>query len=289
MKKNVTKIMLIGLAVATVLAFGACSKYKGFKKDKSGIYYQFYGDIHDTAAQPEVGGYVAVLMSMRAGDSTIIPMTPNQMLVDSLYEGDIFQAIRMMHVGDSATFILDGPMFYEKMMGGEAYPFGDEPIYFDIKLFGAMTKAEVEKAQAEYEAQLNERKAQEVTEIDKYLKENPGMKQTEMGVYLKSVKKGTGEKVEPLQTVKVHYTGKFTDGKVFDSSVDRGEPFKFTVGAGQVIPGWDATIADMKVGDKVTVLIPSDLAYGDGSMTYGSIPPYSPLVFDIELLEIVKE
>lgn len=289
MRKNVTKIMLIGLAVATVFALGACSKYKGFKKDKSGFYYQFHGDIHDTADQPEVGGYVAMLMSMHAGDSTLIPMTPNQMLVDSVYEGDIFQAIRMMHVGDSATFILDGPMFYEKMMDGKEYPFGEEPIYFDIKLLQVVSKAEIEKAQAEYEAQLNERRTKEVAEIDKYLKENSGMKQTELGVYLKSVKKGTGDKVEPLQTVKVHYTGRFVDGTVFDSSVERGEPFKFTVGAGQVIPGWDATVADMKVGDKVTVLIPSDLAYGDGSMTYGSIPPYSPLVFDIELLEIVKE
>lgn len=288
MKKNVTKLALIGLAIATVFAFGACSKYKGFKKDKSGIYYQFHGDIHDTAAQPEVGGYVAMLMSMRAGDSILIPMTPNQMMVDSVYEGDIFQAIRMMHVGDSATFILDGPMFYEKMMGGEPYPFGEEPIYFDIKLFGAMTKAEVDKAQAEFDAQLNERREQEVADIDKYLQANPGMKQMETGVYVKTVRKGTGAKVEPLKTVKVHYTGKFTDGEVFDSSVERGEPFVFTVGAGQVIPGWDATLSNMKVGDKVTVLIPSDLAYGDGSMTRGAIPPYSPLVFDIELLEIVE-
>ena len=105
-------------------------------------------------------------------------------------------------------------------------------------------------------------------------------------MYVKSVKKGTGPKVEPMQTVKVHYTGRFVDGTVFDSSVERGEPFTFTVGAGQVIPGWDATVSDMKVGDKVTVLIPSDLAYGEGRQ---GIPPYSPLVFDIELLEIVNE
>ncbi len=286
MKKIVTKLMLIGLAVATVFAMGSCSKYKGFKKDKTGFYYQFYGDIHDTADRPATGDLVGVLMSMRAGDSLLIPMMPNQMLMDSLYEGDLFAALRMMHVGDSATFIFDGPKFFENMMApGQEYEFGDAPLYMDVKLLGLMKKEEVQKAQAEYEAQLNERQALEAGEIDEYLQKNPGMKQMETGVYLKTIKKGTGDKVEPLQNVKVHYTGRFTDGTVFDSSVERDTPFEFTVGAGQVIPGWDATVSGMKVGDKVTVLIPSGLAYGEGRQ---GIPPYTPLVFDIELLEIVK-
>lgn len=285
MKRNLTKLALITLAATTIFALGACSKYKGFKKDKSGFYYQFHGDIHDTADQPRTGDLVGVLMSLRAGNSLLIPMMPNEMLMDSLYEGDMFAALRTMHVGDSATFILDGPKFFDKMMNQE-YTFGEDPLYLDVKLYGMMKKADFEKAKAEFEAQLDERRVQEVTEIDKYLQNNPGLKQAETGVYVKTIKKGTGAKVEPLQTVKVHYTGRFTDGSVFDSSVERGEPFTFTVGAGQVIPGWDATLSNMKVGDKVTVLIPSDLAYGEGRQ---GIPPYTPLVFDIELLEIVKE
>ena len=278
--------MLIGLALATVFALGACSKYKGFKKDKSGFYYQFHGDIHDTADQPQTGDLVGLIMSLRAGDSLLIPTIPQEMMMDSLYEGDMFAALRMMHVGDSATFILDGPKFFENMMNpGQEYEFGDDPLYLDVKLYGLMRKADFEKAKAEYEAQLGARQEQEKTEIEEYLKDNPGLKQNATGVYVKSVKKGSGDKVEPLQTVKVHYTGRFVDGIVFDSSVERGEPFTFTVGAGQVIPGWDAVVSEMKVGDKVTVLIPSDLAYGEGRQ---GIPPYSPLVFDIELLEIVK-
>lgn len=287
MKKTVTKLMLIGLAVATVVLFGACSKYKGFKKDKSGIYYQFHGDIHDTADQPQTGDLVGILLSLRAGDSLLIPMMPNEMIMDSLYEGDMFTALSMMHVGDSATFILDGPKFFEHMFTpGQEYEFGEDPLYLDVKLYAMMKKAEYEQAKAEYEAQLNERKAQEVTEIEEYLKKNPGLKPTAYGVYLKSVKKGTGAKVEPLQTVKVHYTGRFVDGTVFDSSVERGEPITFTVGTGQVIPGWDAVLSEMKVGDKVTVLIPSELGYGEGSR---AMPPYTPLVFDMELVEIVTE
>lgn len=285
MKRNITKIMLIGLAVATVFALGACSKYKGFKKDKSGFYYKFYGDIHDTADQPETGDYVGLLMSLRAGDSLLIPMMPQEMVMDSLYEGDMYAALRTMHVGDSATFIFDGPKFFKEMIDPDReYEFGEDPIYLDVKIYGLLKKTEFEKLKAEYETQLAERRDQEKTEIEEYLQKNPGLKQNDLGYYLKSVKKGTGDKVEPLQTVKVHYTGRFVDGTEFDSS-EGGEPFAFTVGAGQVIPGWDAVVSSMKVGDKVTVLLPSDLAYGEGTR---GIPPYTPLVFDIELLEIVK-
>jgi FKBP-type peptidyl-prolyl cis-trans isomerase len=287
MKRNLTKLALIALSATILFTLGACSKYKGFKKDKSGFYYQFHGDIHDTADQPHTGDLVGILLSLRAGDSLLIPMMPNEMIMDSLYEGDMFAAIRMMHVGDSATFILDGPKFFENMMNpGQEYTFGEDPLYLDVKLYGVMKKADFEKAKAQYEAQLDERRTQEIADIDNYLQKNPGMKQAETGVYVKTIKKGNGAKVEPLQTVKVHYTGRFTDGTVFDSSVERGTPFEFTVGAGQVIPGWDATVSNMQVGEKVTVLIPSDLAYGEGRQ---GIPPYSPLVFDIELLEIVKE
>ena len=286
MMKNVRKLALIGLAATLLFTFGACSKYKGFKKHSSGLYYQFY-EQNDTADQPNTGDLVGVLMSLRAGDSLLIPMMPNEMIMDSLYEGDIFEAIRMMHVGDSATFILDGKQFFEKMMNpSQEYEFGDDPLYLDVKLYGLMKKADFEKAKAEFDAQLDERKVKEVEEIDEYLQKHPGMKQTSMGVYMKTVKKGNGPKVEPLQQVKVHYTGRFVDGTVFDSSVERGTPFTFTVGAGEVIPGWDATVSDMKVGDKVTVLIPSSMAYGEGRQ---GIPPYSPLEFDIELLEIMNE
>ena len=286
MKKNITKIMLIGLAVATVLAFGACSKYKGFKKDKSGIYYQFHGDIHDTADQPQTGDLVGIMMSLRAGDSLLIPMMPNQMLMDSLYEGDMFQALRMMHVGDSATFILDGPQFFEQMMTpGQEYTFGEDPLYLDVKLLGLMKKADFEKAQAEYEAQLSERKEMEASDIEDYLQKNPGLKQQTTGVYLKSVKKGTGDKVEPLQTVKVHYTGKFTDGTVFDSSVERGEPATFAVG--QVIPGWVEGLQLMREGAAYRLFIPSNLAYGPHGT--GPIQPNSTLIFDVQLLKVEKK
>lgn len=96
---------------------------------------------------------------------------------------------------------------------------------------------------------------------------------------------GKGIEATSGKTVSVHYTGWLTDGKKFDSSVDRGQPFQFKLGEGQVIPGWDQGVAGMKVGGKRKLTVPSQLAYG--SRGAGSvIPPDATLVFEVELLDV---
>lgn len=291
-RKNLWIIIaaVLGILAIAALVFclvsGKCGKYKGYKKDRAtGIYYQFFGDIHDTAVMPKTGDLVGMLFSLRAGDSVLIPMSPNEMLMDSLYEGDIYAALRMMHVGDSASFILDGKEFFKHFMQDTIYPFGDAPLYFDVKLYGQMPAAQFQQMRAEYENMLKEKQAAEADSIRAYIDKNKiKVQPTPEGIYIITTKKGTGAQPEPMQDVTVHYTGKFLDGKKFDSSVDRGEPFTFTLGARQVIPGWEVAVSKMHVGDKATVLIPSDYAYGERG-NYG-IPPFSPLVFDIELLSV---
>ena len=107
---------------------------------------------------------------------------------------------------------------------------------------------------------------------------------TATGLKYLVVKEGVGEKPKQGNTVTAHYTGKLTDGTKFDSSVDRGEPFTFTVGIGQVIKGWDEAFIDMKKGESRTLFIPYNLAYGDRGFP-PVIPAKSDLIFEVELID----
>ena len=108
---------------------------------------------------------------------------------------------------------------------------------------------------------------------------------TASGLEYIEIEAGTGAQAQAGKTVSVHYTGKFPDGKVFDSSVSRGEPISFALGQGRVIKGWDEGIALMKVGGKAQLIIPPELGYGEHGAG-GVIPPNATLVFDVELVEV---
>lgn len=108
---------------------------------------------------------------------------------------------------------------------------------------------------------------------------------TPSGLKYEDVKVGTGDAAETGKTVSVHYTGWLTDGKKFDSSKDRGQPFEFPLGGGRVIKGWDEGVKGMKVGGVRKLTIPPELGYGARGAG-GAIPPNATLVFEVELLKV---
>ena len=119
------------------------------------------------------------------------------------------------------------------------------------------------------------------------MKVNGAPTTTASGLQYWDIVVGTGATAAPGNTVKVHYSGFLTSGQKFDSSRDRGEPFSFPLGQGQVIKGWDEGVAGMKVGGQRQLRIPPQLGYGAAGAG-GAIPPNATLIFDVELLEVGK-
>ena len=288
MKKTISKIMLALLAVACVFSFNSCSKYKGFKLDKeSGIYYKFY-ILNKDSAQVQTGDALLMQCQWALKDSILQPFVPIQVLVEeSNYKSDVNNAFRMMHVGDSATFIFDADTFFYHM--GIEKPFEGKELYLTFKLNERISKAEVDAIMAEQEAQYNayieEKRAKEDSLMQNYIAKNKiKVAPTASGLYFIPKKAGKGAQAMAGQKVAVNYVGKLLDGTEFDNSYKRGEPIEFVLGQGRVIPGWDEGIAMMKEGEKAVLLIPSKLAYGENGNQV--IPPFSPLVFDVELVKV---
>lgn len=172
---------------------------------------------------------------------------------------------------------------------------GKEPSLSNEQMQAVAEKIE-SKLRARQQVQMEEAKKQGVANLEKstvFLEENAkkeGVKQLPSGLQYKVLKSGSGKSPTAENTVKVHYTGKLINGRVFDSSVERGEPATF--GVGQVIPGWRQALQEMKVGDKWMLYIPPQLAYGaQGTPSRGpddGIGPNETLIFEVELLEIVQ-
>jgi len=279
------------------------SKYKGFETSKNGLTYRFIETNKDGLQTKEDSTVLDVAMSyyVAHNDSLLFSTkdAPNGTiqvaLFPSTYKGDIMDGIRMLHVGDSAQFITPIDSFFLKTAQSpvpSGIPSGKD-LKIAIRVKSIQTRAEqtesLKKQTEEKDKMSQERKQQESKSMAEYIIANGvTAKPNASGLYYIETVAGTGEKPKVGQKVSVHYTGYFLDGKKFDSSVDRNQPFEFKLGTGQVISGWDEGVAMMNVGATAKFLLPSNLAYGANGAG-GAIPPFSPLVFEVQLLKIESD
>ncbi len=158
----------------------------------------------------------------------------------------------------------------------------------EVNAFMQAYVAKRQQAQAEQEAEINRAMFKDyIAENEKFLADNkvkPGINTTPSGIQYEVIKMGTGEKPTAESTVKVHYTGSLIDGTVFDTSVGK-DPLEFPLAG--VIPGWTEAVQLMPVGSKFRIWLPAEMAYGS-SGAGETIKPFSTLIFEVELLDIVK-
>lgn len=282
------KIKSFVFYVLVISIFFSCDTTGKFETHDSGLKYKYF--IHnEDAAKPETGDILELKIRYKTEDDSIIEESEfyRMQLTEPTHSGgSIEDGLSLLHKDDSISFIVDAYNFYSKTRHVDLPAFlkpGDK-LYINIKLISFM-------GYNDFEQERRSIRSSDADEEDNLLKSyvkrtNITSEPTTSGLYYVEKRAGTGQEAKPGKKVRVHYYGYFVDGKPFDNSYERGDPFEFTLGVGQVIPGWDEGIAKMKVGGKAILVIPSYLAYGDKQR--GSIPPFSTLVFEVELMGVEK-
>lgn len=278
-----TRILLAFLLLLCVV-MTSCKRYSGFKHDSKGFHYKFH-QLNEKNPKPETGDFVVVNMGLRTDDAVITPMTQTNMLIDELYRGDIYCALRSMHLEDSATFIFNGRKFYEKFLGMGDYPYGKSPIYADIKLLKIMSKENLEKAKEMYDEHMQQIRRREDSLVWDYVDQH-FLDSVCHGIHFTYNLKGEGPKPLSGQTVEILYRGHRIDQSVFDSRMDPTNPLVVELGKSLLPYGMEVMLLNMCVGDRITMILPSSAAFGAKGNTEFRIDPYSPVIYELELLGI---
>ncbi len=299
MKKN-----LMFLAFA---ALGLASCNSGFKKGNGGLLY----DIHTSKNGQKIkeGDFIVLnLVAKTDGDSVLMSTYENgnpitTVLQKSQSSGDILSGVKMLAEGDSATIKTSIDSMYKK--GGRKPPFKGKYIVYDIKVEKVFSKGKQSdtafnnQITAYMKTRVEAMKKAEPVKIKKYIDDNKlKLSTTASGLNYVITKQGTGEMPKVGDTVEVYYVGRFINGKLFDTNVkdaaqkgktfnpmQQYKPIRVPVGVKAVITGWDEGLQLLNKGAKGTFIIPSNLAYGEQG--YQVIPPFSPLVFDVEMVNII--
>ncbi|WP_419802926.1 FKBP-type peptidyl-prolyl cis-trans isomerase [Mucilaginibacter sp.] len=303
MKKN-----LIFFTLAA-LAFAGCNG--GFTKSSSGTLYKIIKDV--PGEKIKTGDFISVNVIAKTDKDSDLVNTydigrASQLLVAKpMYKGDLYDALMLLSEGDSAVIKIDADTLMKH--SGQPKPPGFKGKYFNytIKIEKVLPKGKLddkafqEKIGQYFKGEADKAKAAEPIKIKKYIADkNLKPITTPSGLNYVITQVGSGPKLEIGDTAVVDYTGRLMNSKekVFDTSVkevaqksnmfDKMRPYapiKIEVGKKAVIPGWDEGLQLLNKGEKVTFIIPSSLAYGEQG--YGPIAPFSPLVFEVEVKNII--
>ena len=282
-------LMMTACSIMLSLMTGCSDAPKGYKTTGNGLYYHFHEK--NAGELPQVGDLVEVTLSCTVNDTTpIIPATKNiLMMSEPSFATDFMEGLAMMHKGDSASFIVNIDSTFKYLFRVPELPAefnSTDVMRFDVKVNDFYPESEYMNKMIEaIKTNYPEETERAYAEMQQYFAMNNIVATpTASGLYYVMTQEGNGEMPAKGDNVKVHYTGKLLNGKVFDSSIERGEPIEVPIGMGRVIPGWDEGIMMMSKGEKGVLYIPYYLGYGDRGAG-ADIPPFANLIFEVELID----
>jgi FKBP-type peptidyl-prolyl cis-trans isomerase FkpA len=279
------------LIIALILfACNGNSPYARFSKGEDGIYYQLH-KIGETSPKTQYGDYVtADIVYKTMQDSVFFYGRRKLQLTKSDYPGSIDECFTMISKGDSASFIISADQFFNKTLE-ISLPAFIKPLSkmkVTLNILDIQTQPEYEMEKEAFLRWIDDFGEYEKVVLQQFLRqEKLPVKPTASGMYYLRLKEGKGKKIEKGDTVTVNYEGKFLNGKFFDSTVRTKQPFQFVYGTEwQVVKGLEEAIGMMQEGDKALVILPSDMAFGREGSSTGIIPPYTSLIFDVEIVKV---
>lgn len=285
----------LSLIFLMVVASAQASKAK-MQKTPSGMEYRL---VVNNKGPRVAGGdlvffkFKGIVSDTLLFDSYKNAQTPymNFALQENFPKANFEEGLTLMGKGDSAIFLVNTDSFFKIYTGSPAPHFvkaGDK-LCFYVLLDSFVAKKELMVRKAKQEEELKSKQENELIDIANYIKATGlNFTKTPSGMhYIITKEVKTGMKAETGDKVGAIYTGKLLDGKVFDSNKSNGNPFEFTLGARQVIAGWDEIFSILKEGEHATIILPSSLGYGANGAG-GLIQPYTPLVFDVEFIKITS-
>ncbi len=281
------------MVVLSALLLSGCwerSPYPEYSRIDGDIYYKLiiFGE-HRALAKPS--DFVTVDIAYRTmRDSLFFSGRRTMQLTTPEFPGSIDYCFFSLSENDSASFVIDAQGLFEKTLSGELPSFlkpGDV-IKVDIKMILIRTAEQYRREKDEFLAWIKDFGEYERTVLENYIEQRDiKIKPTASGLYFIPIKQGTGKNVELGDIVTVNYEGRFLNGKFFDSTIKRQQPFEFVYGTEwQVIKGLEEAIGMMREGDRAVIILPSGLAWGTKGSITGIVPPFTSIMYEIELISV---
>ncbi len=284
----------IGLFLTTLLIVSCknSSEFEGYKKSNKGFYYQLRA-LGESDRKIMTGDYVtADVVYTTMKDSVFFKGRRKIKLESPAYKGAIEDCFTTIREGESATFILLAEPFFVKTLETNLPGFLEPSDYFkvDIDVIEVQKESDYEKEKQAFLHWTEDFGDYEKVVLQQYIAEEKiEVEPTESGLIYIPVESGSGPKIELNDTITIHYEGIFLNGKYFDSTKRRKQPFQFVYGTEwQVIKGLEEGLGFMKEGDKALFIVPSKLAFGTNGSSTGIVPPFTSLIFKVEVLSVKK-
>jgi len=278
------------LAFLTLLSCSRMSKYPGYRIAEHGIYYRLH-KIGENPVKARAGDYITVNLEYATlADSVFFNGTRKLQINHPAFEGAIDECFTMLAEGDSVSFILDADDFFTKTLQTSRPRFiaeGD-PVIIHVALQNIQTEEEYGNEKEAFLSWIEDFGDYEKVLLRQFLSsEKLPVNPLPSGILYLNIHPGTGKKVEIGDTLTVNYEGRFLNGKFFDSTIRRRQPFQFVYGTEwQVIKGLEEAIGMMREGERSLFILPSELGFGNQGSSTGIIPPFTSLIFEVEILKV---